>query len=127
MVSAFKRIKNEMAAAAPGPYSPVMRKVNGVEMVVGIYAANGARVIDSDYGLVYGAGGDIDDKLTANSQFLLNSHLNHDILVRALLRATGNDEKLVAFLCDHAQKEILQEHGVVPKERILKIAKSTST
>jgi hypothetical protein len=120
-MSAFQRIKKELAEAAPGPYAPEFDMINDSLLVTGIVDKNGRKVVDKQHGLVYGAGGDIDNKLTANACLLKNAPLNIEILVRALMRAAGNDKDLVEFLCDHAQKEILQECGQIEKESILKV------
>lgn len=120
----FKEIDASQRGAPELPWTLQEQDIQGLsDAPVQIDSPDGP-VIDPEYGMLYGASEDTIEKVKAKAQFLLNSKLYVLVLLRALMHATAGDQDKMDFLIAHCEKEVLQDHGLVPMEKILHVIRT---
>lgn len=119
----FDDIKARTGAASPLPFTLVDHDdaINGVESPPQCIISPRRTLAGLDEGLVYGLSPDTADEVRADAEFLRDSKLMILSLMDALEHAAGFDSNRCNFLVEHAHKEVLQRHGLLPTEKILKV------
>jgi hypothetical protein len=115
-------IKRRISGAGKLPWKLEMKTVRtqfGVkELPVAINSPSRPVVAEYD-GLLYGYSPDNEMEVKKHVSFLVNSRLDIEALLRAVMIACAEDETKAEFILDYARKEVLQHHKLIPEEATL--------